>query len=158
MRDDPLVRRSVAGVTEVISAHLPAAFDVGPGRTISVRDDLSLRPDAVVVARSLLRRRTLAPEMTGTAVEIGRGRRSGIIDRLAYEAAGVLCVWRIEMRRRPGYRGPIPVIFVRARIGAGWRERFILRGSVSTVPLCLRTVGAEPLWISIPVDPGWLAV
>jgi hypothetical protein len=92
----------------------------------------------------------------GTVIEIGRAQRRRLADRRTHEAAGLHCVWRIELSRHPGYRGPVPAIFVRTRLGLAWRERFALRGVVTDLPLCVGDAGAGPQWISVPIDPGWL--
>lgn len=156
MHDDLLVQQALAGITKVVGERLPTSFGVCLDRPIEVRGGLAFRPAAVVAARTRLGVPVLAVGSAGTAIEIGCGQGRRPAARRAYDAVGLLCVWRLELRRHPSYRGPVPVIFVRTRMGPAWRERFALRGVVTALPLCLGDGGGGPQWISVPVDPGRL--
>jgi hypothetical protein len=157
MTQQTLAGLAVDRLIAVIGAELPAGFGVAAGRSVvAVGNPVPVRPAAVVAARSALDHPALTPGAAGTALEIGR-RRLRPPDRHHYEAAGLCCVWWIELSRRPGYRGPVPVVFAASRFGGRWRERFAVRGAPVAVPLCLGPAGrGDPLWISVELDPGWL--
>ena len=142
----------------VIGAELPAGFGVAAGRSVAVAGDtVPVRPAAVVAARSALDGAALTPGAAGTALEIGR-RRSRPADRDHYEAAGLCCVWWIELGRQPGYRGPVPVVFVASRLRRPVARAVRRPGRHRWRCRCasVRRAGADPQWISVELDPGWL--
>jgi Uma2 family endonuclease len=84
------------------------------------------------------------------------------IDRVwkrdSYARAGVPCYWRVELAAWPGYRGRLPVVTVRLRDRAGWRELVAPAGRLHTLPLAYaRDLDDGPVWVPVRLDPGTLA-
>lgn len=79
--------------------------------------------------------------------------------RRSYEEAGVPCYWRVELAPWPGYRGPLPVIAIRLREPAGWREIVAAAGWVHPLPLAYgRDLDGAAVTVPVRLDPATLAV
>ena len=156
MSGDPRIERVMAGIGAIVSGELPRPYAVHAGISVTAGGVVVLRPAAVVSPLVAAGRGQIDAADVGTAMEIGTGGRRRRSDHRVYAEVGMVCVWRVELDQHPGYRGPVPVIFVRTCIGATWRERFVLRGSIQPLPLCLGAAGGDREWISVALDPGRL--
>lgn len=133
-----------------LPAHVRLASDVSidtpSGR---VRMDLAVVPATVAPSE-------VAPcAAVFSAIQVGAGRSSRSPSATALDRSGVRCTWHIALEPQVGYRGPVPVIFVRLRLATAWRERFYFRGSMSDAPLCVGVEpGGYPELITVRLDPG----
>jgi hypothetical protein len=144
----------MARIIEAISASLPGGAELATNVTVATLAGPE-RVDLALVRADYASTGMLAGAHIATAVQVrlGGSRRDGALSR-----AGVRCTWQVALDRQVGYRGPVPVIFVRTRGRSGWRESFYFRGRISDVPLCVGfDVARRPEMISVPLDPGMLA-
>jgi Uma2 family endonuclease len=139
-----------------VIGNLAARFWQALPRGAEVRGDFAIRlpdgdgpvPDVMVTAAPAApeqplpaRPGALAATDVATVVEVvaADGR---FIDRVwkqrRYAEAGIPCYWRVELEPWPGYRGPLPVIVVRVRERAGWREIVGPGGRLHALPLAHR--------------------
>jgi Uma2 family endonuclease len=83
------------------------------------------------------------------------------IDRVwkrdAYAAAGIPCYWRVDLVAWSGYLGPLPVVVVRVRDPAGWREIVAWPGRLHDLPLgYARDLDGTAVTTTVRLDPGTL--
>ncbi len=157
MVDDRRPAALAARIANILGGQLPVPYVVRTGVWVDGCGESAIRPAAVVTAGAGQDDDRIDVMSVGTVVDVGARARSGSPARRAYDRAGLRCRWRIEISQFPGYRGPVPVLFVRSRVGPAWRERFLLRGTAHAVPVCLAAGHRAPRWASVVVDPGWLA-
>lgn len=143
-------------------------FDTVAGRLpshVRLTSDVSIdtpngrvRMDLAVVSATVAPSGATTHAKVFSAILVGAARSSRSPSWTALARSSVRCVWHIALEPQVGYRGPVPVIFVRLRRGAAWRERFYLRGTTSDAPLCVGVdPGGYPELITVRLDPGDLS-
>jgi Uma2 family endonuclease len=136
---------------------------------VAVRRDTPVRmPDGdgpvpdLIVTSGRERDRSFRAGQVHTVVEVvsADGR---FIDRVwklrRYEEAGIPCYWRVELAAWPGYRGSLPLVTVRVREPAGWRECVAAAGRLHALPLAYgRDPDGSAACVRVWLDPGTLPV
>lgn len=162
----PRSRRHERVVGNLASAFwqvLPRGAQVRGGVVVRLPDGDGPVPDLVVsptVSRPDVPMIAAVDVYTAVEVVSADGR---FIDRVwkreAYARSGIGCYWRVELDAWPGYRGPLPVVVVRLREGAGWREILAPAGSLHALPVaCARGAGGPGGTVPVRLDPASLSV
>lgn len=74
--------------------------------------------------------------------------------RQLYADAGIPCYWRVELTSPPWLRSSGPVVVVRVREPAGWREIVVGGGGLRTLPVAYgRGRAGAALTVSMRLDP-----
>lgn len=124
--------------------------------TIRVADEDGPIPDLSVVSDEVLALTGAVPLVaTHTVVEVV-SPSSVLFDRSfkteLYAEARIPCYWRVEIKPSRKYKGPLPLIVVRAMEmdGESWRTVEAQAGETRELPLA---VGPDT-WITVPLDPA----
>jgi hypothetical protein len=148
---------ATAMIFDSVAGRLPAHVRLVSDVSIDTPSG-QVRMDLAVVSATAAPSSATAHARVFSAIRVGAARSSRSPSSSALERSGVRCVWHIVLEPQVGYRGPVPVIFVRLRLGAAWRERFYLRGTTCDAPLCVGVdPGGYPELITVRLDPGNLA-
>jgi Uma2 family endonuclease len=152
--------RVVGNLANRLRLVLPAGAAVRHHAPVRMPDGDGPVPDLTVTAGPE-RQRGYPVSQVHTVVEVvsADGR---FIDRVwkrqRYQDAGVPCYWRVELMAWPGYRGRLPLVTVRVREQAGWREILARAGRLETLPLAYgRDPDGTAAWVPIRLDPATLA-
>jgi hypothetical protein len=125
---------------------------------IRVTDQDGPIPDLAVVAKDALALTGAVPLASAyTVVEVASPAsvswdRSFKTD--LYGEAGIPCYWRVEIKPSRRYKGPLPLVVVRAleKDGETWRTVEAPAGTTHELPLA---VGLDT-WITVALDPAEL--
>lgn len=125
---------------------------------IRITDEDGPIPDIAVVSEDAIRLTGAVPLVaTFTVVEVV-SPSSAFMDRSSkpelYAEAGIPCYWRVEVNPSRRYKGPLPLILVRAleKDGETWRTVEAPAGDTHELPVA---VGPDA-WITVALDPAEL--
>jgi Uma2 family endonuclease len=156
LRRHERVVRNLAGRFQLV---LPSGTQVRSHDPVRLPDGDGPVPDALVTSASDWPCGWPAGEVhTVAEVVCADGQ---YIDRVwkrdRYAAEGIPCYWRVELTGGRWLRSPLPVVVVRLRERAGWRELVASAGRLHTLPVAYgRDAAGAAVTVPVRLDPATL--